>query len=101
MLNLKTDHYLKILFFALPIIYLFLFGIWGYELTDTSYMRGWSYRMIQDGEQIYKDFQWRLPPVTLYVTKWLYQLTKWPCNGNASLSIDKTMGSIDKMVFVN
>ena len=39
----------------------FLFGIFGYDLTDNSYMRGYAYSML-NGKKLYLDLFSRLPP---------------------------------------
>ncbi len=60
-----------VLLFLLPIICVFLFGVFGYDLTDNSYMRGYAYSML-NGKKLYQDLFSRLPPGGFLLQKWFY-----------------------------
>ena len=73
MVILRSYRINLVLLFSLPIIFVFLFGIWGYDLTDNPYMRGYAYSLMH-GKRMYLDLFSRLPPGGYLLQKWFYTL---------------------------
>lgn len=60
----KIDKYF-ILFVLIVAFYCFYLSHFGFELWDTGYITSFSWR-IANGENVYQDFIYKGPPVTLY-----------------------------------
>jgi hypothetical protein len=64
-----------LIFSFLPLIYCIFFAKYGFEDTDTGFIIGMSYRIL-NGELPYVDFAYVRPPISLYLNSFfLYILS--------------------------
>lgn len=61
------NSYYKVILFLLPIIYLFFFGRYGFEDSDSGFIVGLGWRIL-NGELPYKDFYYVRPPLSPYLS---------------------------------
>jgi len=62
-----------LLLLSLSIIFLFLFGRYGHEGSDTSYMRGFSQSLI-NGKKLGETLNFPMTPMSLYITTIYYKI---------------------------
>lgn len=62
-----------LLLLSLSIIFLFIYGRYGYEGSDTSYMRGFSQSLI-NGKKLGETLNFPMTPVSLYITTIYYKI---------------------------
>lgn len=67
----------KVILFLLPIIYLFSFGRYGFEDSDSGFIVGMGWRIL-NGELPYRDFYYVRPPLSPYLSAlYLYILPEY------------------------
>ena len=56
----------KIILFLIVLFYCLILSQYGMETWDTGYMSSFAWRII-NGQQVYEDFIYKFPPVTIYL----------------------------------
>ena len=62
---MKTLNY-KIILFLIISFYCLILSQYGMETWDTGYMSSFAWRIV-NGQNVYEDFIYKFPPVTIYV----------------------------------
>ncbi len=63
---MKTNTFYKYTYIAIVIFYCIVLSQFGMETWDTGYISSFSWRIV-NGQNIYEDFLYKFPPVTIYL----------------------------------